>query len=165
MARLWLLSLSLAANALAITIPAVPTWPSSGRCTDKSLTIPSWVISNYTVSGGHTTFHVINRASEAGVTGDIDCTSSGCQGNAANDGLRASLTAGENGTVVTLSELWVCGDTSDKYVPVAISQYGAYEDYANLNAGWSSGPMVAPLSLNAPEPIAHPLSRTSLTAH
>jgi hypothetical protein len=116
MGKVRLFVAALAASALAIDIPAVPTWPTTGRCTDKSLTIPSWIISNYTQSGGHTTFRVDNRASETGYVGYIDCTSNGCQGNAGNDELRASIAQGEEGTVVTLSEIWTCGDTKDKVV-------------------------------------------------
>lgn len=104
----------LAVNTLAIDLPAVPTWPS-GRCTDKSLTIPSWIISNYKVSGGTTTFRVDNRAADpTGLIADIECTSNGeCQGTG-NDELHGSISQSPNGPVITLSEIWVCGDAGDK---------------------------------------------------
>ena len=105
----------LTANTLAIDILAVPTWPS-GRCTDKSLTIPSWIISNYKVSGGTTTFRADNRAADpTGLIADLTCTTSNgeCQGTG-NDELRGSISQSPNGPVITLSEIWVCGDAGDK---------------------------------------------------
>ncbi|RDL38078.1 Uncharacterized protein BP5553_05511 [Venustampulla echinocandica] len=102
---------ALAVSALAIDVPAAPpTWPS-GRCTDKSLTIPSWIITKYTVSGGTTTFTVDNRASEPnGRIGDLQCKSDGeCQ-TSGNDELRGYLSQSPNGPVIKLSEIWVCGD-------------------------------------------------------
>lgn len=105
---------ALAASALAIDIPAVPTWPS-GRCTDKSLTIPSWIISNYQVSNGTTAFRVDNRAADpTGLIANIQCKPNGaCQGTG-NDELRGSISQGPNGSTIVLSEIWVCGDAGDK---------------------------------------------------
>lgn len=106
---------ALAVNVLAIDIPATPTWPS-GQCTDKSLTVPSWIISKYTVSGGTTTFRVDNRAADPnGLITDIECDSSSgaCQGSG-NDEIRASISQGSSGPVITLSEIWVCGDSGDQ---------------------------------------------------
>ncbi|KAF2704786.1 hypothetical protein K504DRAFT_506752 [Pleomassaria siparia CBS 279.74] len=48
--RQLLTTLLLAATSAAIDIPTVPTWSTSDHCTDKSLTIPSWIISNYKVT-------------------------------------------------------------------------------------------------------------------
>lgn len=106
---------ALAAVGLAIDIPAVPTWPS-GQCTDKSLTIPSWIISNYRVVGGTTTFNVQNRANTGGSVYDIKCTAAGkCQGNAASSQMRESISLGPDGNpVVNLTETWVCSDEGDK---------------------------------------------------
>lgn len=111
------LSLSLAALAVAcaaIDIPDVPVWPS-GRCTDKSLTIPSWIISRYKVVDGTTSFRVDNRAADpTGLIADIECTPDGnCQGTG-NDELRGSISQSDDGPVITLSEIWVCGDTGDR---------------------------------------------------
>jgi hypothetical protein len=98
--------------ALAIDIPATPVWPS-GQCTDKSLTIPSWIISDYKSSGGTTTFSVANRAS--GTAGSVSCASSACKvsGNAK---LSASLSSSSTGALVELKESWDCSDLGQTYV-------------------------------------------------
>lgn len=110
-------SFSLAALVVAcaaIDIPEVPVWPS-GRCTDKSLTIPSWIISRYKVVDGTTSFRIDNRAADpTGLIADIECTPEGnCQGTG-NDELRGSISQSDAGSVITLSEIWVCGDTGDR---------------------------------------------------
>lgn len=76
------LSLGLAALvaqviAHEITVPAPPVWPS-GQCTDKSLTIPSWIVANYKVSAsGTVTFGVTNRATDS--RGSVTCANGqGC---------------------------------------------------------------------------------------
>lgn len=103
-----------AAAVSALDIPAVPTWPS-GRCTDKSLTIPSWIISKYRVSNGTTAFRIDNRAADPnGLIADIECTPSGACQTSGNDELRGSISQGPDGPVITLSEVWVCADAGDK---------------------------------------------------
>lgn len=104
-----------AVNTLAINLPVAPTWPS-GRCTDKSLTIPSWIIHDYKVSGGTTVFIYDNRAAVPnGLLQEITCLPDGnCQGTAGSDLMRASISQSSNGPVITLSEIWVCGDAGDK---------------------------------------------------
>lgn len=105
---------ALAVGVFAIDIPAVPTW-TSGRCTDKSITIPSWIISNYKVSGGTTTFRVDNRAADPkGLIGDIECTPEGKCQTTGNDELRGVISHSAEGTVISLSEIWVCGDAGEK---------------------------------------------------
>ncbi|KAK7216036.1 hypothetical protein V2G26_004039 [Clonostachys chloroleuca] len=103
--------------ALCIEIPQTPTWPS-GRCTDKSLTIPSWIITKYTVSGGTATFRVENRAADpTGLNADIECKGTGqCQGSSGSDEMRVSLSQEAGGTIITITELWVCGDAGDKVI-------------------------------------------------
>ena len=107
-------AIGVASSVLAIDIPAVPTW-GSGSCTDKSLTIPSWIISKYKVVGGVTTFHIDNRAADpTGLSADMKCNAKGkCQGTG-NDELRASISTESGTPVVTLSEVWVCSDAGDK---------------------------------------------------
>ncbi|KAK7967188.1 uncharacterized protein PG986_001465 [Apiospora aurea] len=118
MARIQILAAALVAGALALGIPAVPNWPDSGRCTDKSLTIPSWLISDYEVVAGTTTFKVNNRASEkTPYSADVECTPEGvCHGSGiAADALRETISTGPDGNpVIGLTETWVCGDNSDK---------------------------------------------------
>jgi hypothetical protein len=106
---------ALLASTLAINLPIVPIWPS-GRCTDKSLTIPSWIIYDYKVSNGTTTFSVHNRAADPrGLVDDIKCKSNGeCQGSTGSDEQRIFISQSPNGPVITLSEIWVCGDAGDK---------------------------------------------------
>lgn len=115
-----MLTAALVAGALALDIPAAPVWPTAGRCTDKSLTIPSWVISDYKVVGGTTTFKVNNRASEkTPYAADVECTAAGvCQGTGiAADALRETISKGPDGNpVIGLTETWVCADNSDKYI-------------------------------------------------
>ncbi|KAF2468360.1 uncharacterized protein BDR25DRAFT_373427 [Lindgomyces ingoldianus] len=110
-------TLFLAAVSLAIEIPAVPTWPTSGRCTDKSLTIPSWIITKYKVSGGTTTFQIANRAAEVATDiGHIECTADNKCSGYGIDELRATISTGSDGRrIVGVSQLWQCGETGDKY--------------------------------------------------
>lgn len=120
-------SLLVLSSVAAIDIPTTPTWPS-GRCTDKSLTIPSWVIKDYVVKGGVATFQVDNRASAS-----IDCCafitcSPGeevCSGSAGSDEMQVTWKKGANGNnVVTVTEFWSCSDEGDKYV-IVFHDYGA----------------------------------------
>jgi hypothetical protein len=107
----------LANTDLAIDIPQVPSWPSD-LCTDKSLTVPSWIISRYKVSGGTTTFRITNRAAvDTGLIADIRCTSNGKCQTSGIDEIHGTISQDGNGNpVIGLSEIWVCGDTGDKYV-------------------------------------------------
>ncbi|KAF1962237.1 hypothetical protein CC80DRAFT_569993 [Byssothecium circinans] len=109
-------ALLLAASSHAINIPSTPTWPS-GRCTDKSLTIPSWVLSQYKVSGGTTTFVVNNRAVDlTSLRARVTCSpgKTECQSSAGGDQMRATLTTGANGQpVIGITEFWSCSDEGD----------------------------------------------------
>ncbi|KFY30076.1 hypothetical protein V494_08283 [Pseudogymnoascus sp. VKM F-4513 (FW-928)] len=106
---------ALAATALAIDIPAAPTWPS-GRCTDKSLTIPSWIISQYEVSGGVTTFKVDNRAADpTGLYALLECKGEGlCGGSSGSGEMTVNYAQSPDGPVISISNVWVCGDEGDK---------------------------------------------------
>ncbi|KFZ10553.1 hypothetical protein V502_08062 [Pseudogymnoascus sp. VKM F-4520 (FW-2644)] len=106
---------ALAASALAIDIPAAPTWPS-GRCTDKSLTIPSWILSEYEVSGGVTTFKIDNRAADpTGIYAIAECKGEGvCGGSSGTTQMTINYSKGPDGPVISISHLWVCGDEGDK---------------------------------------------------
>ncbi|PVH95503.1 hypothetical protein DM02DRAFT_675463 [Periconia macrospinosa] len=106
-------ALLLASSAFAIDVPAVPTWPS-GRCTDKSLTIPSWIISRYEVANGVASFRITNRASDpSGLYADATCSPGKpkCSLSSGGESMSATLTTGSNGQpVVTVTDFWVCGD-------------------------------------------------------
>lgn len=104
MHQTWLLFGAAFGLAHGIDIPAVPSWPS-GECTDKSLTIPSWIVSNFTSgSDGSSSFSVTNRAADT--SAEVTCDSSACtvSGGAT---LSASVSSGP---VVTLTESWTCSD-------------------------------------------------------
>jgi len=106
----------LVTSTLAITIPPAPVWPS-GRCTDKSLTIPSWILSNYKVVAGTATFQVLNRASES--TSFIECKSGKekCNGSAGSSEISATWKKGEDGKpVVSISDSWYCTDAGDRTI-------------------------------------------------
>jgi hypothetical protein len=103
-------------TTLAIDIPSTPAWPN-GRCTDKSLSIPSWIVSNYKVESGTATFQVDNRASAS-----TDCCAfitcfpdkKTCDGSAGSDEMRVTWTTEDNGiSVISISEFWYCGDEGD----------------------------------------------------
>jgi hypothetical protein len=115
MALIWT-SLSLGAViglAQAITIPQVPSWPS-GQCTDKSLSIPSWVIRDYKSTGaGSASFTVENRASDTSAS--VDCSSSTCTVSGAE--LTAALSSEGAATVVELKETWTCDDNEYVLAP------------------------------------------------
>lgn len=106
----------LAYSAVAIDIPTTPTWPS-GRCTDKSLSIPSWIVSDYKVVAGQATFQVDNRASAStDCCAFITCTTgqTTCQGSAGADEMVVTWTNPDNGIVeIGISEFWYCGDEGD----------------------------------------------------
>jgi hypothetical protein len=107
-----------ASITVAIDIPSTPTWPSGG-CTDKSLTIPSWIISNYKVVSGTATFKVDNRAFSYGGLGSITCSPGKreCQSSASANELRVSWAQREDGkTLIEFNEFWVCEDEGDTYV-------------------------------------------------
>jgi len=91
----------------SVTIPPAPIWPP-GKCIDKSLSIPSWVIRDFkSTAQGSATFSVTNRASDT--SGSVRCASSACtvSGNAA---LSVSMSSGSGNPVVTLKEAWMCND-------------------------------------------------------
>jgi hypothetical protein len=114
-------SFLLAPTLLAIDIPAAPTWPLSGRCTDRSLTIPSWVISNYTVAAGIATFRAQNRVADTSpdyfAHGTCKPGKSECDVWGGSHELKAEWTVGSEGkSVIHLNEQWLCSDEGDKYV-------------------------------------------------
>ncbi|KFY31163.1 hypothetical protein V493_01339 [Pseudogymnoascus sp. VKM F-4281 (FW-2241)] len=108
---------ALAASALAIEIPTAPTWPS-GRCTDKSLTIPSWILSEYEVSDGITTFKVDSRSADpTGLYAIIECKGEGvCSGSSGSSGMTVNYSQGLDGPLISISHFWVCGDEGDKII-------------------------------------------------
>ncbi|CAI6332236.1 unnamed protein product [Periconia digitata] len=103
--------------AWAIDIPTAPTWPS-GRCTDKSLSIPSWILSHYRVVNGVTSFRITNRASDpTGLYADATCSpgTSRCQLSSAGESMSATLTTASNGrATVGITDFWICGDEGDR---------------------------------------------------
>jgi len=118
----------LASAALAIDIPSTPVWPD-GRCTDKSLTIPSWIVHEYVVKNGVASFQVVNRAPEA--TGSccafIDCYpgKEDCEGSANSAEMRVKWRKGPGGkNVISISEFWYCADEGQKYVYIHSKQSG-----------------------------------------
>jgi hypothetical protein len=117
----------LASTILAIDIPAAPTWPASGRCTDRSLTIPSWVTRDYKVTAGVATFRVQNRASDESPDyfAHVTCQpgKSKCDSYAGSHELRIDWTVGGDGaSVISLSEFWICSDEGDKYADFYLNQ-------------------------------------------
>jgi hypothetical protein len=119
--HLSLLLASVVSSAFAIDIPSTPTWPS-GRCTDKSLTIPSWTIQDYQVVNGTATFQVVNRASAStDCCAFIECSpgEESCQGSAGSNEMRVKWKKGSDGkNVIIISEFWYCSDEGDRYVNV-----------------------------------------------
>jgi len=112
--------LLLATTILAVDIPAAPAWPESGRCTDKSLTIPSWVISDYKVAAGTATFRVHNRVSDEHPDNfaHVTCQSgkSECNSQAGSHELKTTWVVGGDGrAVISFSEVWNCSDEGDEY--------------------------------------------------
>ncbi|ORY10955.1 hypothetical protein BCR34DRAFT_601712 [Clohesyomyces aquaticus] len=147
------LCLLLASNALAITIPSTPTWPS-GRCTDKSLTIPSWVIKNYKVAAGTATFRADNRASESG-GGFIECYpgKKECQSSATADQMTVTWTDGANGNkVISFSQFWVCGDEGEKVIFTATGN--------TTITSCASSDCTSPITYLAPGSLALPVPLT-----
>jgi hypothetical protein len=112
-----IIPLLLAASAAAIDIPTTPTWPS-GRCTDKSLTIPSWTIKDYVMKGGVATFQVDNRASASNDCCSFITCSPGkeiCDGSASSSGKTVTWKKGAGGNnVIGVTEFWYCSDEGDK---------------------------------------------------
>ncbi|KAF2690728.1 hypothetical protein K458DRAFT_426178 [Lentithecium fluviatile CBS 122367] len=112
-----IIALVLTASTRAITIPSTPTWPS-GRCTDKSLTRPSWILSQYKVSAGTTTFVVNNQATDpTSLSARVTCSlgKTECQSSAGGNQMRATLTTGPDGRpVISIFELWTCSDEGDR---------------------------------------------------
>jgi hypothetical protein len=121
MGRLQFFALScLAAScAAAIDIPETPVGPN-GRCTDKSLTIPSWTLLNYTVVDGTASFQVENRASErTSCCAFIECypDREECQSSAVGDNVKVRWRKGGDGeTVIDIREYWICNEGSARYV-------------------------------------------------
>ncbi|OAL53225.1 hypothetical protein IQ07DRAFT_585167 [Pyrenochaeta sp. DS3sAY3a] len=108
----------LATTALGITIPPTPIWPS-GRCTDKSLTIPSWLITRYKVVAGKATFVVANRAYESSSTAFIDCSPGveNCKSSAGGNEVTVKWTRGSDGRAnISISHFWYCRDDGDTTV-------------------------------------------------
>jgi len=109
------LPLLISTAVFAISIPETPIWPS-GRCTDKSLSIPSWILSSYKVSSGTTTFRINNRAYQDSPRAYVTCSpgKEECQLSAIGNEVKITLTKGEDGnSVINIKEFWVCSDEGD----------------------------------------------------
>ena len=107
-----------ASTALAISIPATPTWPS-GRCTDKSLTIPSWVIFNYSVIADTARFQIYNRANADSWNQWVTCPAghTACDGEQSIRQTKLTRNKRSDGkTEIGFYEFWTCEDAGDPYV-------------------------------------------------
>ncbi|KAF2122998.1 hypothetical protein BDV96DRAFT_639549 [Lophiotrema nucula] len=153
---------ALAFITLAITIPSTPTWPD-GRCTDKSLTIPSWVIWDYKVASGTATFRVDNRAHPYDGWVEITCSrsESQCHGSAASDELKVNWREGDNGQrVISFNEFWVCGDEGDHTIFTATGNTTVTSctgsDCASPITYLAPGSLVLPVPLTPVQPTPPP---------
>jgi hypothetical protein len=153
MARVHLLTscaaLVLVHLALALDFPRAPVWPS-GACTDKSLTIPSWTISNYKSSSSATTFSFANNA--AGTAGWVSCSSSACtvSGDAK---LSVSLSSDSGGPLVSLKESWDCSDLGRTLHFEATGKAPIFSLQCSGTECSSPIPYLAYGSLSAPVPL------------
>ncbi|KAI1768011.1 hypothetical protein GGR53DRAFT_31664 [Hypoxylon sp. FL1150] len=86
--------------------PPTSLWPVDA-CTDKSFSIPSWVISEFSIRDT-VSFTLTNRVTE--VSSSISCQDhSNCTGGSTSD-LKVILQAGENNVRVTVQDAWTCQD-------------------------------------------------------
>lgn len=93
----------------AAAIPSPPVWPA-GACTDKSLSIPSWVISSFKATGSDASFHILNRASN--YEGPVTCTLGSCTA-AGNAAIRATVQVRGSSAEVNIDDTWSCHDKRD----------------------------------------------------
>ncbi|KAF2000631.1 hypothetical protein P154DRAFT_619886 [Amniculicola lignicola CBS 123094] len=110
------LVLLLACGAYAISIPAAPIWPD-GRCTDKSLTRPNWIISQYKVQAGTASFYLNNQGSNpGGFSSQFSCRpgKTECDGSAGSVPAKATLSVVNGQSVISITDFWTCGDESDR---------------------------------------------------
>lgn len=100
-----------AASALSFVataaIPAAPVWPANA-CTDKSLSIPSWVISNFRATGSDVSFHLLNRASN--YEGSVTCTRGTFCTAASNPAIHVTAQISGSNAQVTIDDTWSCND-------------------------------------------------------
>jgi len=99
------------------------------RCTDKSFTIPSWIMYNLTLEHlvtwpaasnpqGDVSFTLVNRATdqwyEVGCTihGDTPCTLDGVE---SDDSLKITIHIFEAEAAVNVTQTWTCADKVDLY--------------------------------------------------
>ncbi|KAG9247463.1 hypothetical protein BJ878DRAFT_539248 [Calycina marina] len=81
---------------------------------NKSLTIPSWILSKYKVSGENSALRVENSVKyPTESTGIIICTSDGKYQITGNSKLRGTIAQGASGPTISLSESWACKDSGD----------------------------------------------------
>ncbi|SPQ24495.1 aa93e5ef-7a4e-49e2-962f-1a14114f2d88 [Thermothielavioides terrestris] len=99
-------------------IPSPPVWPANA-CTDKSLSIPSWVISNLTVTGSDVSFRLLNRASN--YEGAVACTQGTCTA-AGSAAIHVTAHAGESNVQVDIDDTWSCSDKRD---PITVHATGS----------------------------------------
>lgn len=99
----------LAATSSAET-PLTSLWPADA-CTDKSFTIPSWVIRDLNITGdGSAHFTMINRVTDLSSVQTCSTDEGSC--TATGDGGDATVTAQiTNGTLqVYIEDSWSCND-------------------------------------------------------
>ncbi|KAI0473192.1 hypothetical protein GGR56DRAFT_604082 [Xylariaceae sp. FL0804] len=149
------LGLAARAQSQLIAFPAVPTW-GSGLCTDKSLTIPSWIVSDFATDGSSSSFDVANRA--VGTTYTVSCAAGAASAcSVSGDGnLTAAVTSstGSGSTpVVSLAESWSCSD-NDLGVVTGYEATGSVAiESLDDSSGSSPIPWLAYGTLTAPVPL------------
>ncbi|ORY02169.1 hypothetical protein BCR34DRAFT_88121 [Clohesyomyces aquaticus] len=140
-----------AAQSFSIDIPPIPTWPA-GSCTDKSLSTPGWIISDYEVSNGATTFRVETLAAETGHIADMVCTPDNKCQSSGNDTLRGTISTGPDGhPIIGLNETWECEDTG-KRIKFAASGLAAIKQCSGADC-ISSITYLVPGTLSLPVPL------------
>lgn len=86
--------------------PPTSLWPIDA-CTDKSFTIPSWVISELS-SSDVVSFTLTNRVTE--LSSSISCQDNGKCTGGSNSDLEVALEVGDNVVGVTVQDAWTCQD-------------------------------------------------------
>ncbi|KAI0377934.1 hypothetical protein F5Y04DRAFT_168020 [Hypomontagnella monticulosa] len=87
--------------------PPTSLWPVEA-CTDKSFSIPSWLVSDFAASD-KISFTLTNRVLE--LSSSISCSRDGgsCTG-ASNDDLKVAAQPGEGSVKITVEDAWTCRD-------------------------------------------------------